>query len=97
MNHKIIAIDDFEIVGSYSLKIKFSDGKINTIDMSSILNGELYEPLRNEKIFRQVKIDPEVKTLVWPNGADFDPATLYDWDNIVNELRDRSITWEKNG
>jgi hypothetical protein len=33
-------------------------------------------------LFEQVKIDPEVHTLVWPNGADFDPATLHDWPEV---------------
>jgi hypothetical protein len=36
-------------------------------------------PLRDLELFGQVRIDPEIETLVWPNGADFDPATLHDW------------------
>jgi hypothetical protein len=35
-------------------------------------------PLRDQALFRQVRLDSEVHTLVWPNGADFDPATLHD-------------------
>ena len=44
-----------------------------------MLAGELYGALRDPELFSQVRVDPEVKTLVWPNGADFDPATLHDW------------------
>ena len=40
---------------------------------------QLYGKLADEDVFRQVSIDPEVHTLVWPNGADFDPETLHDW------------------
>jgi hypothetical protein len=39
----------------------------------------LYGSLRDLELFGQVRIDPEIETLVWPNGADFDPATLHDW------------------
>jgi hypothetical protein len=44
------------------------------------LCGELYEPLRDADYFRQVMVDDEVGTIVWPNGADFDPDLLYTWD-----------------
>jgi len=38
--------------------------------------------LRDPATFNQVQINPEMHTLVWPNGADFDPETLHDWDEI---------------
>ncbi|HZE64023.1 MAG TPA: DUF2442 domain-containing protein, partial [Pyrinomonadaceae bacterium] len=59
-----------------------------------ILAGELYRPLRDISIFNQVKIDPEVHTLVWPNGADFDPATLHDWPELKEALIARAKRWE---
>ncbi len=64
------------------------------IDFRSILAGELYGPLRDLKIFNQVRIDPEVHTLVWPNGADFDPATLHDW--LLHEIAFKELArrWE---
>ena len=43
-------------------------------------------------MFKQVRIDPEVHTLVWPNGADFNPATLHDWpadEQTLKELTQR--------
>jgi hypothetical protein len=40
---------------------------------------ELYGPLREVNIFNAVDVDREAHTLVWPNGADFDPAILHDW------------------
>jgi hypothetical protein len=39
-------------------------------------------------LFNQVRIDPEVHTLVWPNGADFDPAMLHDWRGCVGGARE---------
>jgi hypothetical protein len=47
---------------------------------------KLYGPLQDEKLFNQVEIDPEIHTLVWPNGADFDPETLHNWPNYVEEM-----------
>ncbi|MCL5612100.1 MAG: DUF2442 domain-containing protein [Chloroflexi bacterium] len=43
--------------------------------------------MQNEKFFNQVEIDPEVHTLIWPNGADFDPATLHDWPEHITEMK----------
>src|ERR1700750_771367 len=79
MNHAIHRVESFEIVGAYQLRLRFDDGVEQTIDFLPVLSGELYGALRDLKIFNQVKIDPEVHTLVWPNGADFDPATLHNW------------------
>lgn len=35
-------------------------------------------PLREEALFRPVRVDEELATIVWPNGADFDPEGLRD-------------------
>ena len=50
--------------------------------------------LRDLNLFQQVKIDPEVHTLVWPNGADFDPATLHDWPLHEQAMREMARRWE---
>jgi hypothetical protein len=52
------------------------------IDFEPVLHGELYAPLRDPDFFARVALDPEAGTLVWPNGADFDPATLHDWPSL---------------
>ncbi len=79
MTHPIYRIRSFKIVGPYSLWVEFDDGSEQTINFQAVLAGELLGPLRDLTVFNQVSIDPEVHTLVWPNGADFDPATLHDW------------------
>ena len=79
MNHPIHQVEGFEIVGSHSLKVRFEDGSVQKIDFEMVLAGALFGPLRDPSLFRQVRLDPEVHTLVWPNGADFDPAILHDW------------------
>lgn len=79
MGHPVHRVKGCEIVGPYQLRIEFADGLIRTIDFQPILQGELYGPLRNPDLFSTVTIDREAHTLVWPNGADFDPAILHDW------------------
>jgi hypothetical protein len=94
MHHPIYRVQSFEIVASYTLLVRFDDNTEQTIDFRPILAGELYGPLRNLSLFNQVRIDPEVHTLVWPNGADFDPATLHDWPQQVEAWTARAKQWE---
>jgi hypothetical protein len=90
MNHPIHRVRSLEIVGPYTIQIRFEDDVEQTIDFLPVLAGELYGPLRNLELFNQVRIDPEVKTLVWPSGADFDPATLHDWPAHEAAFREHS-------
>lgn len=93
MNHPICRVTAFRIVGPYTRKVEFDDGLSRTIDFRPVLEGELYGPLKDRTLFDGVRIDPEVRTLVWPNGADFDPATLHDWPDVAGELVERARGW----
>ena len=93
MSHGIYRVTAFKIVGSYTLRVSFDDGLSRTIDFEPVLKGELYGPLREQALFDSVKIDPEVHTLVWPNGADFDPETLHDWPEVAEELASMALRW----
>jgi hypothetical protein len=94
MNHPIYRVSSFEIVSGYTLRVNFDDGTATTIDFHPVLAGELYGPLRDLQLFHQVKVDPEIHTLVWPNGADFDPATLHDWPEHEQAFRELARRWE---
>ena len=87
MDHPIYRIVSFESVGRYKLRVTFDDGQEREIDFRPVLTGELYGPLKDDKLFNQVDIDPEIHTLVWPNGADFDPETLHEWPKYVQEIK----------
>ncbi len=94
MSHSIYKITSLKIVAPYTLELKFNDNKIQIIDFKDLLHGEMYSPLNDLNFFDQVKIDPEVSTIVWPNGADFDPETLYNWEEYKDELIRRARKWE---
>ena len=93
MAHPIYRVVNFKIVGPHTLRVEFDDGVAQTIDFRPVLAGEMYSPLQDEKLFNQVEIDPEVHTLVWPNGADFDPATLHDWLQYADEIKRMAQQW----
>jgi len=94
MSHPIYRVRSFEIVAPYTLRVRFDDDTEQTIDFRPVLAGEMYGPLRNLELFNQVRIDPEVETLVWPNGADFDPATLHEWPANEQAFRELARRWE---
>jgi len=86
MNHPIYRIIKFEKVKAFTLRIFFDDETMQTIDFRPILHGAFYGALADEAIFNQVVLDSEIHTLVWPNGADFDPATLHDWPRYEKSM-----------
>jgi hypothetical protein len=93
MTHPIHEVRSFEVVATYTLCVSFEDGTTQTIDFRPVLAGELYGPLRDVDMFNRVCLDPEARTLVWPNGADFDPATLHDWPEYEHEMRELARRW----
>ena len=94
MEHPIYRVTAFSMVGPYQLKVAFDDGHSQEIDFRPILHGELFGPLENIALFNQVRLDPEVATLVWPTGADLDPATLHDWPTLLPEIEEMARQWE---
>ncbi len=91
--HELYDIIDFEIVAPYTLRVVFDDDSEQIIDFFPILQGELYSPLKDLMIFNQVRIDPETKILVWPNGADFDPETLHNWKEYFPIFKKQGVHW----
>lgn len=65
-------------VAGYRLWVRFSDGAAGEVDLGPELDGPVFEPLRDPGMFAQAALDPEVKTVAWPNGADFAPEFLRD-------------------
>lgn len=62
---------------NYRLWVRFLDGTSGTVDLSHELWGPMFEPLANPDVFDQASVDPELETVVWPNGADLAPEYLY--------------------
>jgi hypothetical protein len=79
-------VESFEYITDYTLAVEFSDGSERVIDFEPILYGPLFGPLRDIVLFKLVKIDPDLGTLVWPTGADIAPNVLHDWPRHVEAI-----------
>jgi hypothetical protein len=90
MYHKLYKVTNFEIVGDYTIRVEFDDDTEQVIDFRLVLHGEMWGPLQDLSLFNQVELDPVAHTLTWPNGADFDPETLHNWPQYVDELAARA-------
>lgn len=95
MIHRICRVRSFSIIGPFALHLVFDDGIERDIDFLPVLAGEVFGPLRNPAEFNQVRLDAEVHTLVWPNGADFDPAVLHDWPEHLESMVARAREWDR--
>jgi hypothetical protein len=93
MTHEIYRVVSFAKVAPFTLRVGFDDGTTQVIDFRPVLKGDLYGPLSDVSVFDQVQLDTEVHTLVWPNGADFDPAILHNWPNVSPELTKLAEKW----
>ncbi|MGI8425320.1 MAG: DUF2442 domain-containing protein [Actinomycetota bacterium] len=65
-----------DVVADFVLRLEFDDGFVGQLDLEPHLTGPIFEPLRDPHLFGQVRVDPEIGTVVWPNGADLAPEFL---------------------
>ena len=93
MTHAIYRVEHFDIVGPYTLALRFDDGSEQCIDFRPVLEGEIFAPLQDFELFNAVELDPTFGTIQWPNGADFDPETLHDWPKYRDELIAMARRW----
>ena len=67
----------------YRIRVRFNDGAEGIVDLSDCLDGEVFEPLKNIANFKAFKVDPDIETIVWDNGADMAPEFLYDKMTVI--------------
>ena len=76
MSDPVLRIESARLVGSHELLLRFNDGAERRVDLSPVLTGPVFLPLRDSEFFSRVTLDPVAGTVVWPNGADFAPEYL---------------------
>ena len=94
MSRPLYYVISFEISDSYTLRVTFDDGTTQIINFEPVLYGELFQSLRDLDLFNQVRLDEEIHTLGWPNGADFDPWMLHEWDKLADKLVKQARRWD---
>lgn len=93
MNHPVYHIKGVTVIQPYQIEVEFEDGEKKCINLEPVLYGQMYGQLRDLNLFYKVSVDPEVKTIQWPNGADFDPEILKHWEKYSQELSIRAKQW----
>lgn len=65
-------------ISKYKLLLTFEDNTTKVVDLESYLEGEIFDPLKDVNYFKTVKLNPDIDTIVWDNGADLSPDFLYE-------------------
>ena len=73
----MLRVTAVEPLDDHRLRVAFNDGVVRDIDCTFLFHGTLGEPLRDPAYFRQVRVDDEARTIVWPNGLDPAPELLH--------------------
>ena len=74
----ILHVTEVKYLHDYVIWVRFNDGAAGEVDLSAELEGEVFGPLQDKVLFKTVKVDPFMQTIVWDNGADLAPEFLYD-------------------
>lgn len=86
----IIHVTHVKVVGEFSLELTFDNGVRKRVSLRKELYGPIFEPLRDPAYFAKASVDPDSRTVAWPNGADFAPDFLYQLE--PEELPDTAVT-----
>ena len=75
---QVIDVTAARALARYVVKLTFETGETKVIDLEPLLRGPVFQPLVDDyALFKRLRVDPEAGTIVWPNGADVSPRTLY--------------------
>jgi hypothetical protein len=74
----VLHIIEAKVCGPHSLELTFDDGTHKRVNVLPLLDGPIFEPLREPSYFARMVLDPVAGTVVWPNEADFAPEALYE-------------------
>lgn len=78
----ILRIVEAAVCGPHLLRLTFNNGVRKTVNVSPLLSGPIFEPLRSAEYFASAQLDPVCGTVAWPNGADFAPEALHDLEAV---------------
>lgn len=81
----ILHVVEAIVCGPYRLNVRFNDGMQKSVDLTPLLTGPVFQPLKDPEYFARVVVDAEAGTVVWPNGADLAPEALYDLPSVSDQ------------
>lgn len=72
----MLHVTSAKYLSGYKIWVAFDDDTSGEVDLEAVLKGSVFEPLKDIGTFQQLAVDPELETVVWPNGADLAPEFL---------------------
>lgn len=90
-----MSIVSFELVGQHAIKMVFADGKIQEINFRPVVGYGWMKDLADPEYFAKVHLS-EGGNLEWPDGQDFNPEALYDWQNFEHFYIEEATRYMKS-
>ena len=87
-------VEQAKYIQDYQIEIQFNDGRTGVADLKNALNGGIFKLLKDVDTFKKFRVDVELATITWANGADLAPEYLY-FEAFKNapELQEKFKTW----
>jgi hypothetical protein len=91
-SEQLVRVQSVEVLHGFWVRVQFTDATSRELSLEPYLHGPIFEPIRNDPaLFRSVKVDQRMGTVVWGNGADIDPDVLYlnlkpAWMEVAQEV-----------
>jgi len=73
----ILHVTEAKYIDGYNVKVSFNNGRTGVADLAEALYGPVFEPLKEKSYFSTLRVDDELETIAWPNGADLAPEYVY--------------------
>ena len=73
----LLFVKNAKYVEDYKIEVEFTDGKKGIANLEDELYGTVFAPLKDKEFFSRLKVDEELETITWENGADMAPEFLY--------------------
>jgi hypothetical protein len=77
----MLHIKSARYIEDFRVWVSFDDGTEGEINLENSFSGPVFEPLKQVDVFAKLSVDPELETIVWPNGADLAPEFLKELHN----------------
>jgi hypothetical protein len=72
-------------MSGFRLLVTFDNGEERLVNLRPHLDGEVFEPLKDPEYFKRFRVNADIDTVVWENGADFSHDFLYDIGQPVTD------------
>lgn len=80
-------VTSVKYVSGYKLRLGFEDCSVRLVDLARELDGEIFKPLKDLRVFQTARLNSDLDTVVRSNGADMSSDFLYEIGQPVKTRR----------